>query len=166
MIHNRLGFSFPLLIVAGGGLLTVAGLISSIENPLIGVSMILAGPFFWSSTYGVQIDIKQYRFREYVSMYGIKKGKWHSLEHTPFISILKSHSGTRVYSSSSHSALNVKNSYDVCLLNKTHRKKFVLQKFDSKYQAKKYAEKISSELNEPTVVFSPVISKKTRSRKR
>jgi hypothetical protein len=166
MINNRLGFSFPSFIVVGGGLLTFSGFVSSIENLLIGISMILAGPFFWSSHYGIQINTKENKFREYVSMYGIKKGKWQSLDYTPFISVLKSRSGTRVYSSSSHSTTNMSNSYDVCLLNKTHRKKFVLKKFDSKHQAEKYAENISSKLNKSFVDFNPTISAKTRSRRR
>lgn len=166
MIKNRLGFSFPLIVVIGGGLLSFAGLISAIENPIIGVFMILVGSFFWSNAYGIQIDTKQNRFREFGSLFGIKNGKWHSLDNLPYISILKNRSGTRVYSMSSHSTTTINNSFVVCLLNHTHRKKFIIKKFNAYNQALSYAENISNQLSKSLVSFNPTISSKTKNRKR
>ena len=165
MINNRLGFSFPIILVVGGGLLTIAGIISSIENPLIGVPLIIVGIFFWSSSYGFQIDGSQEQFREYGSMFGIKKGKWYPLEYVPYISVLKSRIGMRIYSASSYSTTKMDDSYQVCLLNKTHRKKVVVKEFENREQAIRYAEKISSQFNKPVVTYSPVLSKKTRKRR-
>lgn len=165
MIKNRLGFSFALPIMIGGVLLTLAGAISVIENPIIGIIMFLIGPFFWSSSYGFQININQKKFREYGSIYGIKKGKWHSLDSTPFISVLKGKSGTKIYSMSNRSTVDLDDYYEVCLLNKSQRIRFVVQKFDSKELAIKYAEQISSKLDKRIVEFNPQLSEKTRKRR-
>jgi hypothetical protein len=166
MIKNRQGSSFAFPIIIGGVVLTIIGLISAIENPLIGLFLVIIGSFFWSGSYGFQINPETDKFREYGSFYGIRSGKWKPLNSTPFISILRGKSGTRIHSMSNRSTADINEFHQVCLLSETHRTRYTVKKFKSKEQALEYAESLSSQLNKPIVKFNPVVSQRTRNRRR
>ncbi len=157
---HRIGFSFAPPIIVGGVVLVLAGAVSILENPWLGVGLIVAGGFFSSGTYGTQINFELKQVREYGSFYGIKKGPWKSLNHFPFVSILSGKSGYTVYSRSNQSTSTIDHHYDVCLLNKNHRMKVVVQKFDSKDEATAYANQLAIALHLDVTTFNPSISKK------
>ena len=165
MINNRHGFSFVLPIIFGGGLLTLGGIITSIENPIIGLVMIAVGPFFWSSSYGIQIDPEQNRFREYGSFYGIKSGQWKPLDNVPFVSIVRGRSGTAVYSGTNKSTSIIDDRFQVCLLTSSHRSRIVVQKFEEKEEAEDYAKQLAFNLSKSFVQYNPVVSERTRNRR-
>jgi hypothetical protein len=152
-------------IVIAGVAVTLAGIFATIENPLLGAGIVLLGSFMWSSSYGIQIDVEQNKFREYASIFGIKYGEWKSLDKTPFISIVKGRSGMTVYSRSNRSTSVVDDRYEVCLLNNSHRARVVIQKFENKNTAMNYANEIASKLDKTVVQFNPVVSQKTKSRR-
>jgi hypothetical protein len=165
MITHRIGFSFMPPIIIAGVAVTLAGLITIMESPILGIGIALAGSFIWSGSYGIQIDVEQNKFREYASMFGIKYGEWKSLEKTPFISVVKGRSGMTVYSRSNRSTSVIDNRFEVCLLNSSHRTRVVIQKFKDKSQAMEYANEIASKLNKSVVQYNPVVSQKTKSRR-
>ncbi|MDG1429073.1 MAG: hypothetical protein P8P87_09340 [Crocinitomicaceae bacterium] len=45
MINYRLGFSFALPVVAAEVIITLAGLVTLVSNPITGVLMVVSGPF-------------------------------------------------------------------------------------------------------------------------
>lgn len=165
MIKNRIGFSFMMPILIVGVTATIAGLVTAIQTPLLGIGLALIGSFIWSSSYGIQINVDQNKFREYASMFGIKYGEWKALEKTPFISVVKGRSGMTVYSRSNRSTSVIDDRYEVCLLNNSHRKRVVIQKFEDKSKALEYANQIASKLDKSVVQFNPVVSQKTKSRR-
>lgn len=154
----------PPIIIAGVAV-TLAGLVTIMESPLLGIGTALAGSFIWSGSYGIQIDVEQNKFREYASIFGIKYGEWKSLEKTPFISVVKGRSGMTVYSRSNRSTSVIDDRYEVCLLNNSHRTRIVIQKLEGKSQAMEYANQIASKLGKNVVQFNPVVSQKTKSRR-
>ena len=166
MIKNRIGFSFATPIIIAGVVISIAGFAATIETPLLGVVLALGSMFLWTSSYGIEIDIQQNRFREYGSMYGIKKGEWKSLDKVPFITVLRGRTGMTVYSRSNRATSDIDDRYEVYLLNQSHRAKILVQRFDSKKQALTYAEKLAVKLEKKIVQYSPAVSEKTQSRRR
>ena len=165
MIKNRLGFSFATPIILLGVVITLAGILALFENLILGAALVVIGPFFWSSSYGSQIDTINQRFREYGSFYGIKSGEWKSLDILPDISVIKSKEGMTVYSRSNRSTSYIEDKYNVCLLNKTHRKRMTVQKFDTFEQAKTHAQELAIKLKKKLVTVNPQVSEKTRNRR-
>ena len=74
MTTSRHGFSFAMPIVIVGAVITLVGVPTIIESPVLGIIFMLVGPFFWSSSYGAQIDCSKNMYREYGSAYGVKSG--------------------------------------------------------------------------------------------
>lgn len=155
MIKNKIGFSFALPIVFFGILLTLVGVSIVFSTSFIGAIPTFLGCFFWANSYGTEIDIHSNRFREYGKVFWIKKGKWNSLEKTPHLTILKSKEGVRLYGQTNRSTVLFDNKFDVCLLNSTHRIKFIIQKFENKKMAEDYATFLSEKLKKDIVQFSP-----------
>lgn len=163
MIQHRHGFSFAFPIVIVSVVITIAGIVEINENPILGIGLTLFCAFFWSSSYGVQIDISSQRLREYTSMYGIKKGNWKPLNNLPYITVIKSKSGMKTYSRSNRSTSYIEDMYEVCLLSENHRQKVPVKKFDTIEDAKSYSQDLAKELNKNIVVYKPSQNSKIRS---
>lgn len=165
VISNRLGWSFPFPFMAVGGFMVLGGLLSLGET-LLGFILIAIGLFPCVSTYGIQIDVDARKFRNYTSYFGFKRGTWEGLDEKPFVSVLNTRTSQRFLSRANNSTTLVSSSCDVCLLSKSHREKTVVEKFDMKEPAIKRAEELALILGFPVVRYSPVISEKTKSRRR
>ncbi|MDX2361944.1 MAG: hypothetical protein QNK23_14130 [Crocinitomicaceae bacterium] len=165
MIQHRLGFSFAVPIVIVGVVITLAGILAAIESPILGIVLVLVGPFFWSGLYGTQIDKSNNRFREYGSMYGVKSGQWKPLDKMPYLTVLKGKSGMTVYSRSNRSTSIIDDRYEVCLLNQSHRTRTTVKKFETKQEAMNYCTTLADDLNKEVVMYNPAVSEKTRSRR-
>lgn len=165
-ISIRYGFSFAMPIVLVASIVTILGAVNSFESPIFGIALIFASIFVWSSDYGIQIKVNEKQYREYGSVFGIKRGEWEPLESLPFLTVLKNREGMTVYSKSNRSTTNIDEKYCVYMLNATHRKKVLVQKFDTKDLAIDNAKKISVQLNKEFVEYNPVLMEGTRSRSR
>lgn len=165
-IKNKIGKSFPTTLVFVGAIAVLGSLIEMFTNPLLAIILLLVGLFICTSSYGTEIDVTNKNYREYGSIYGLKRGSWFDLNTMPYLAILKSRSGYRMYSTSNRSTTDTTDYFDVCLLNQTHRKKVVLMRFKSKDEALKFASNIESQLGVALTQFNPVISKKTANKRR
>lgn len=152
-------------IIAIGVVITIVGVISLFGNTILGIGLILGGPLLWTNSYGIQIDPKTNKYREYGSIYGIKKGTWKPLDALPFITILKGRSGWTVYSRSNRSTVDVEDCFEVYLLNQSHRKKVLVTKMEDKTKAEAYALELAALTDKSVVRFNPVLSEKTRARR-
>ena len=165
-IKNKIGNSFPTTLVIVGVIAVLGSVIEMFTNPIIAIILLLVGLFICTSSYGTEIDVTNKKYREYGSIYGLKRGSWFDSNTIPFIAILRSRSGYRMYSTSNRSTTDTTDFYDVCLLNQSHRKKVVLMKFKSKDEALKFASNMESQLGVVLTQFNPVISEKTATRRR
>ena len=169
MITYNLGHSFPNPVIAVGILISFIGLLFlTVLLPMfiivflpIGLFISAIGAFFWSSTYGFQLDTSTNNFREYGSVYGFKRGEWKSLDKYPFITVLKSRMGATLYTRNHSSTTLIEDAYEITLLNSTHRTKVVVQKFEKIETAKFYAEKFASQFDKEIVKFNPQVSEAT-----
>ena len=155
MVNYGLGFSFALPVVAAEVIMTLAGLVTLLSNPIAGVLMVVSGPFLRSSSYGVQIDMEASKFREYGSMHGIRSGDWKSLDKTPYLNIMKGRDSMRMYSRSNQSTTVIGDRLEVCLPTQTHRTKIVIQKFDDQMEAQVFAQNLAERLGKELVTFNP-----------
>ena len=154
----------PIVIV--GFVMILGGILSITENIYLGIGMAILGGFISLSGYGTQIDKSINKYREYSSLYGVKRGEWKSLDKYPFLSVLPSRTGMKIYSRTNQSTTNIDDSFDICFLSENHRGKIVIQKLSTKDEAIAYAEALSDDLNIPLTKYNPVISDKTKSRRR
>lgn len=166
MTTNKLGSSFATPIVLVGIVISMAGIISLIESPLLGIGLTLAGAFFWSSSYGIQLDKGNNRFREYGSIFGIKRGEWKALKELPYVSVLNARSSSTMFSQSNRSTTHVEDYLKVCLLDREHRRKVTVKKFTESDQALAYGKQLAVDLEKELVTYSPHVSAQSRERRR
>ena len=165
IIKNRIGFSFPGFIVFMGLTCMLFSIFIMIESPILGLIILIVGSFLGLSSYGSEIDITNQKFREYGSMFGIKSGKWEDLNTMPFIGVFKSKSGYLIYSRSTNSTTDIDDFYDVCLMNTTHRRRLVLQKFKTKNEALNFVHSLENKIDSKLTEYNPRQSEKTINRK-
>jgi hypothetical protein len=156
MISIRHGFSFAMPIIIAAFVVTFLGIISFFESPIFGIGLIIASIFVWSSSYGIQINPTDKNYREFGSVFGLKTGEWKPFDSLPFLTVLRNREGMTVYSKSNRSTTSIDDSFCVYLLNASHRKKVLVQKFDTKELAIKNASELASRLKKELVEFDPV----------
>jgi len=115
---------------------------------------------------GIEIDPINRNYRYFQSFFGVKSGKWKSLENFKALIILKKtmkseRLSPRMVNTIDHKSLT----YEVNLASENHRNKFALKKFKESEAAKNLAETIATRLNFPIESYDPVLSEKTRMRR-
>lgn len=155
-IHHRLGKTFPPIATFIGYAFIGVGLFTAFKSaePVIGVGLILFGLYIGFSTTGTIIDLNAKRFKVYSSIFGIRIGEWSPLKKYPFVTMI----------------LNKKKSrrkkvpiYNVCLIDRMHKKAIVLESGQDKEKLKEDLVEIAQKLNVELVTYDP---KKTIHQKR
>lgn len=166
ILRNRISLSFPNPIVFIGTLTLVFSILIIIKYPLVSFFLFMMGLFLSTSSYGTEIDLSDGKFRSYARYFGFKTGKWNQLNTMSCIAVLLSQNGYRAYGRSNQSTSLSQIKYDVCLLSKSHRERFVIQKFKTKDEAVVYAQKLEILLGFNLTTFNPTISQKTSNRRK
>ncbi len=166
IINNHLGYLFPIPAVASGYIFMPCGIFAIDLNPIVGIGLVFMGCFISLTKTGIQINLAEQQYKEYVSYFGIKLGKWKSLSVYSDISILTK----RRLSSSSKSIAKVSSNstevhYDVCLLDKNHRRKLIVHRLKSKAHALDEARSLAVLINVQLSKYNPTISSITKQRK-
>jgi hypothetical protein len=165
-ISNRIGFTFPAIIVLLGLVGILFSLIVMIHHPILGALILIAASFFSLSSYGSEIDTTNEKFREYGSMFGVKRGKWEDLSGMPFIGIFKSKSGYLIYSRTTISTTHFDNQYEVCLMSPSHRRRVVLQRFKTKNDALNFAHFLENRIDSKLTEYNPRQGENVKYRRR
>ena len=135
----------------------------------LGIAVIVAasGTWFVTSTYGVQIDHKHKRFREYGAVLGfIKYGKWHKQDDFPYLSILGSRKTALGRSYAGVTTSLETRTVDLYFLTENHRGKVAVKEFPNSEEAIEFALELKKLTGARLVKFSPEISEKTMARRR
>ncbi len=155
-------FSKPLIFT--GYLLMLLGILGIVSY--VGLVLILVGFVASFSTTGVDLDISNKRLKEYSKIFGYKWGDWVSYEDYPYIAVLKRMESSTVYSRAQIATTDTSTYYDINLMNKSHRKKVILSRMKGVEEAEKAAKELCLELDLEYAQYNPVISAKTRARRR
>lgn len=161
----RAGFSFAIPIVITGAVIALAGLLIAMISWVIGSIIFILGGLMFTATYGFQLDARNDRFREYTSIFGIKRGAWLGLSSYPDVAVLSEKKGNTVRSLSNRSTSTAEAMFTVHLLTPTHRTRVPVKSFKDPAEAKDFAHRLASSLRKEFTRFSPKISEATRRRR-
>lgn len=163
IINNYLGLVFPNPALIGGYLFLTLGIIGLVSGHIVGLLIALLGGFVCSTFSGIEINIKNKTIRQYTSYFGFKKGETKDLTPYPFICIFKSNKTHSMYSRSNRAISYSETTYDLYLLNRSHKEKILIKVEKGEDNAIKKAKEIAGNIGIKLVQYSPeVISKKNR----
>jgi hypothetical protein len=156
---SAVGIFFSLLLV-GFGLFSI-----TMQAYVMGLLIVVLTsiPLFLHE--GSQVDPENGMVRQYFSFWGIKIGKWQSLDEYKFICLLRSTKGQTtgynrvVPSMQIHERFAL---YEICLLNESHHKRLLMARFKTREAADAELEKLSVFTVKPVVAYNPVRSVKRR----
>ncbi|NNC82293.1 MAG: hypothetical protein HKN79_01845 [Flavobacteriales bacterium] len=165
-----LDFSFgslfpPNMHILGMGAM-LGGLISLISEVFyVGPIFILAGAYLFFAKSGVQVRPKEKQYREY-SHFIFRSGRWRSYADYSDMALLRGREGFRAYSRGMVELSDSEGVWDLYLLKPGHRSKLILKRCRTMEEGQKAGEELAEELGVRWTVFSPMVSKKTRMRRR
>jgi hypothetical protein len=165
MINNIIGrplsaagmFFGYILLGVSGVLVILFGIFPSGLLMLVSVLMV-------SVVQGVQVNPVSKKVRSYISIFGIKKGKWDDLEKFPFLTVLRKNKALETPSINAGAPSIVLKSiqYEICLLTKNHFDRMLLKTVDEKKEAFELAEEYAEKLDKPIVEYHPKRSSERR----
>lgn len=79
----------PVLVAFSGLMLCIAGLFVFVEGEMVGVAPFIMGLSLAFTYMGYEIDFERKRYKEFISLAGIRFGFWQSLSHFDFIFVRK-----------------------------------------------------------------------------
>ena len=149
------------MVFAGYIILAISLFIIITGNWILGSILTLFAVFISFSFSGLEIDISKNRYKEFSVYFGIKIGKWLSLDKYIYLSVL---CNKEIYET--HGRANVTTSdsikyFEVYMLDITHAEKLLIKKFKDPDIALKYAEYFSGVLNMELTDYNPPLSSKT-----
>jgi len=165
IIKNNHGTVFPPAMVFAGYILLAFGIIVVITHWILGVILLFVSVFISFSFYGIDVDTDTKKYKEYSIYFGIKCGKWFSLDKFLFLTVLCNNEVYEIHSRANITTSESVRFYDVYLLDKQHREKLLLKKFKNADSAEDYAKKISGILDLELTNYDPVLTEKTRARR-
>jgi len=124
-----------------------------IINLVLGIVFILifTTPFIFLK--GIKFDLIEKRLKVYKEIYGYKFGDWFSLEKYNSLSIIQSRKSGRVGRATTIGVSYI--SFNLVIMDSTHRDKLILKKFDSFDEAKEAAKILSTKTKIPLVKYAP-----------
>ena len=164
------GYNFPVnnRVTAGIiGVFVLFGFITSVSN-MIYAGIIFCGLLLIPLVYvlvsknGTDLSTKENYYKEFISVLGIKSGKWKTAYGLTDVSIL---TVNKTHTIGNFAAPNIRISdaeTGVYLLTPSHRKRKLVCTCKSFKEADELAKKIASKMNKNYKKFNPQISEKTR----
>ncbi len=165
IIDNKLGKAFSPTAVIAGYVILGLGVLFLLGNIFIGIGLIAAACFVCFTGTGVQIDIKDKKYKEYTIIYFINNGKWKPFGEFVNLAILTTRQSYTTYSGSNRSMTSTDKYFDIFLLNKSHRQKLRVGRHKKRESAMESAKELAAKLGIPFVEYSPEISERTRARR-
>ena len=162
----KLGPSFPPVTRFFSIPISIFALVFLFSAPIPAIIIFLIGAFIWSTSYGFETNKYTGKFREYGSALGLEWGKWDDLDKFPDMALLTLNEGYAVRVRLYLSTEVVESYYGVYLLTSSHRTKVLVNKFKNLEKAKEFITQTAMELNKEYVQYNPVISERTRMRRR
>lgn len=162
-MRNKIKFSRSLYLPFGavifGLAMFVFGVAVSLEYLWPGLAMIFCSGLFFSIA-GVEVCFETNRIRNYVIVYGIKRGKWKSLDQYTDIAVLSGRYKSTTFSRANTSSTYRGTFFKVYLLSKTHYNKFLLFAFNDLDKAKSTAKEYGKKLNKELTTYQPDLNRR------
>ena len=113
---------------------------------------------------GVSLNFSKERFQEHVSFLGLRIGSWKSLRDYPAITVVQQKKRLAFFQFAGSLPTNFEQTfsnftnYNVVLLSKNHRNKFVLKSFSTAEKAKQFAKMIAKNGAFEYEKYNPILS--------
>ena len=125
----------------------------------------LIGVLFASIFDGIRLNPASGKYKEYVTILGIRFGKWKSYKNYPYLSILRSQKKTALrWGGYEQTGKYSEVEYEIYLLNKTHLRRIMVGTYDDEDKANKKAQELAGALGMEMVRYNPAGSKRIRRR--
>jgi hypothetical protein len=138
------GRYFPSGMVFFAILLSVVGVVVVFQKPVVGFIMVLLGPAAAFTFSGIDINLTDKTYRDYISFLGIKTGTWVPLPEIEYISVYNAK-----YSSSNHSYVQTYKKEDEAVAVQfvmPGNKRMFITEYDQKHKAISTAALLSNRL--------------------
>ncbi|MGE0637517.1 MAG: hypothetical protein AB7P01_13820 [Bacteroidia bacterium] len=152
--------------VFAGYIFTAIGAIALVAGGVAGILPLALGVFLSFTHYGVKLDTANKKLKQYFSCFFIRTGKWEDIFLHPYICIMRVNKSYTAYGQTSVGTSFTDTSFDVFLLDKTHRDKIKIEVCPSEKEALSTAKALANKLGVEYTVYNPPISAKTKSRRR
>jgi hypothetical protein len=160
------GKYFPKQIIVLGYLIILFGVIEINTSIFIGLGVVALGLWLAMTKSVLQLDVAKQQMRVAPYLFGFFIARWVSIETYKELTLLGSRINERTYGGMSTQHIDTMDvGYDICLLGPGHRKKLVLDRYDSREKAETIMAEISLYLKKDVVKYNPIISKGTRARR-
>jgi len=149
-----------------GYFLTALGLfILVFLNFIAGFIFLILGLNIAFATSGIQIDPNKRLLRSYYGLFGLRFGKWESLDDYKYLSVLQTRESTSTYSRSNRDITVTDLWFDICLLNENHRVKLIVKRLKSIEEAIKEIKVLSEAMGFRVVKYNPEVSEATKAKR-
>lgn len=166
ILDEKTGFLFPPTSKFVGQIAFVVGVLAIFLAPLTGFFFAAVGAYVGFSKSGVLLNPEAGTYQDYVSVFGLRFGKHKSYSEYPFLSVMRNKITSKAFSiTNRNTATGSDLFYDVYLLNQSHRKRVLVRRYSNLHDAKTSAQDLGKQLSKDIVMYSPVVSAATRSRR-
>jgi hypothetical protein len=158
LLTHDFGKSFPSTLTFSAYVFLVIGLFAMPYNFILGPLFTLMGIFFGFTRSGIQINLNNKTYRSYNSLFGLRQGKWQSLEAYVQMTLLKSSEKSAVMSASNRRTETASDIfYDIVLLNQNQLRQLKIKRLKDKDKAIEDIRILSAQLEMPIVRYKPNI---------
>ena len=160
-------YSYPVLIYAFGLSIIFISQILTLISIYLCLAAAFIGLLFMLMVSGIEINCTSRKYRLFKSVLGLKKGEWKNIDFFKGI-IIRAKSGSKELMGPNLALMPTVRgmSFDIYMVDETHRKKLLIKSFKSKSKGLDFAKKLSSQVNLPFQKYNPKISQATLERKR
>ena len=167
MIDNEIDNFFPPAVKSIGYVSMFFGMLFLFASPLIGLGMALGGTVVAFLKSGVQIDKESKRVRDYTGLFHFKMGTWEPMDGFSDITVLRKRITTTAFSRANRpTTTSDEEVFDICLTDKSHRRKRIIQRLENADVASRRAEELGEILQVKYGPYNPEISAATRARRK
>lgn len=161
ILTHSFGKSFPPSLSFSGYVFLVVGIAATFSNIYIGALFIIVGIFVAFTKSGIQINLQENTYKDYNSLFGLRQGKWKTLDNYSYITLMQNHESSATLSRSNRRAVTGATTYyDVCLLSGNHREKLTIKRITERNIASSEIKKLSEQLNLPMTKYMPCVNTK------
>lgn len=168
MLCNAFGNPFPAIVIIFSYLLLPISLMLLLEASFfLSALAFLLAVYILFSRYGVEFNAVDKTYRNYVALFGYKRGEQLSYAAYPDVAILRKRMKTEAISRGNVvSTIKNQASFYLYLLDQQHHRRILVAHFLNEEEAKEKALKWAEMLGVNYVNYNPVVSAQTRKNRR
>jgi hypothetical protein len=165
-IHISTGKYFPKPLVLLGYIGILFGLLGLRESILTGLTISTVSALISFNQGTLVIDVVNQRLKNYPFLFGLKLGSWISIKPYTEIAVLRMNVSERTFGGRTNkSVIDKKVFFDIYLLDSSHTKKLVINRYTDYESAIEVAESLAAQISKRFTKYNPVRTNSTKRRR-